>query len=36
MVRIYYNGEPVHNHVVDRTFDFMDEGLPLQPLASNS
>jgi hypothetical protein len=30
---IYYNGEPVHNYVVDRIFDFMDEGLPFQPLA---
>jgi hypothetical protein len=30
---IYYNGEPVHNYVVDRIFDFMDEGLPFLPLA---
>ena len=30
---IYYNGEPLHNYVVDRIFDFMDEGLPFQPLA---
>lgn len=30
---IYYQGEPLHNYVVDRIFDFMDEGLPFQPLA---
>jgi hypothetical protein len=30
---IYYKGEPLHNYVVDRIFDFMDEGLPFQPLA---
>lgn len=31
---IYYQGEPVHNYVVDRIFDFMDEGLPFEPLAN--
>jgi hypothetical protein len=30
---IYYQGEALHNYVVDRIFDFMDEGLPFQPLA---
>ncbi len=30
---IYYQGEPVHNYVVDRIFDFMDDGLPFEPLA---
>jgi hypothetical protein len=31
---IYYQGEPLHNYVVDRIFDFMDEGLPFEPLAN--
>jgi hypothetical protein len=30
---IYYQGEPLHNYVVDRIFDFMDDGLPFAPLA---
>lgn len=30
---IYFKGQPVHNYVVDRIFDFMDEGLPFAPLA---
>lgn len=29
---IYYNDEPIHNYVVDRIFDFMDEGLDHKPL----
>lgn len=31
---IYYKGAPVHNYVVDRIFEFMDEGLPFLPLAN--
>ena len=30
---IYYKGEPIHNYVVDRIFEFMAENLPFQPLA---
>ncbi len=29
---LFYNGEQVHNVVVDRIFDFMSEGLPHEPL----
>lgn len=29
---ILFNGEPIHNVVVDRIFDFMSKGLPYQPL----
>ena len=29
---LYYEGEQVHNLVVDRIFDFMSEGLPHEPL----
>jgi hypothetical protein len=30
---IYYNDEPLHNYVVDRIFEFMQEGLPFKPVA---
>jgi len=30
---IYYNDEPIHNYVVDRIFEFMQEGLPFKPVA---
>lgn len=30
---IYYDGEPIHNYVVDRIFEFMQEGLPFKPVA---
>ena len=29
---VYYDGEEIHNHVVDRLLDFMREGLPYGPL----
>lgn len=29
---VFYRGETVHNHVVDRILDFMREGLPYKPL----
>jgi hypothetical protein len=29
---ILFDGEPVHNVVVDRIFEFIDEGLPYRPL----
>lgn len=31
---IYYNGELIHNYVVDKVFEFMDDGLPFQPLVN--
>ncbi len=30
--QVFFNGEPVHGHVVDRILAFMREGLPFQPL----
>lgn len=30
--QVFYNGEPVHGHVVDRILNFMREGLPYKPL----
>lgn len=29
---ILFNGEPIHNHVVDRILEFMSKGLPYEPL----
>lgn len=29
---VYYMGEPIHNHLVDRILDFMGRGLPFKPL----
>ena len=29
---VFYKGEAVHNHVVDRILNFMREGLPYKPL----
>jgi len=29
---VFYKGQGVHNHVVDRILDFMREGLPYKPL----
>ncbi len=29
---LFFNGEQIHNVVVDRIFDFMSKGLPYQPL----
>lgn len=29
---LFYNGEPVHNHVVDRILAFIEQGLPPEPL----
>ena len=31
---VLYKGEVVHNHVVDRIFDFMRQGLPYKPLVN--
>ena len=30
--QVFYAGEPVHSHVVDRVLNFMKEGLPHKPL----
>ena len=30
--QVFFNGEPVHGHVVDRILAFMREGLPFKPL----
>lgn len=29
---LYYNGAPIHNHVVDRILAFVEQGLPAEPL----
>jgi hypothetical protein len=29
---VYYRDEEIHNHVVDRLLDFMQQGLPYEPL----
>jgi hypothetical protein len=31
---ILYNGEPVHNYVVDKIFEFMDDSLPFEYLVN--
>ena len=31
---VLYKGDTVHNHVVDRIFDFMRQGLPYKPLVN--
>ena len=31
---IYYNGEQVHNYVVDKIFEFMDDSLPFEYLVN--
>jgi len=31
---IFYEGEPIHNYVVDRILAFMQESLPFQPLVN--
>jgi hypothetical protein len=30
---IFYNGEEIHNTIVDRILEFIDEGFPFEPLA---
>jgi hypothetical protein len=31
--KVYYNGKAIHNVVVDRIFEFINEGIPFEPLA---
>lgn len=31
---VLYNGEPIHNYVVDKILEFMKEGLPFKPLVN--